>query len=101
MSLFGNKKLIPVKDLIGEATGTSSEIPGTGGQIYPRQEMVKALKGLLPFQNIGTHLSEIEAKAILRKLRHEEYVATQGDKKMQLGRLMRLLEEEWGLRGKY
>ena len=61
----------------------------------------KTLKGLLPYQKIGSYLSEIEAKTILRKLRHEEYIAKQADQKIKFGRLMRLLEEEWGLRGKY
>ena len=101
MSLFGSKKPVPVKELIGKAFKTPAEIPGTGGQIYPRQEMVKTLKGLLPYQKIGSYLSEIEAKTILRKLRHEEYIAKQADQKIKFGRLMRLLEEEWGLRGKY
>lgn len=101
MSLFGNKKPVPIKELIGKAFNEPTEIPGTGGKIYPRQELAKALRELLPFQKIGSYLSEIEAKTILRKLRHEEYVATQGDKKIKFGRLLRLLEEEWGLRGKY
>lgn len=101
MSLFGNKKSVPVKDLINKAFSRPTEIPGTGGQFYPRTEIVKTLKELLPFQKIGTHLSEIEAKTILRKLRHEEYVAKQGDKKIKSGRLLRLLEQEWGLKGKY
>lgn len=101
MSLFGNKKSVQVKQIIGQAFKESVEIPGTGGKIYPRQEMVKTLRGLLPYQNIGSYLSETEAKIILRKLRHEEYITTQGDKKISLGRLLRLLEEEWGLRGKY
>ncbi len=90
-----------MKELIGKAIRTPAEIPGTGGKIYPRQVMVKTLKELLPFQNIGSYLSEIEAKMILRKLRHEEYIAIQSDKKIKLGRLLRLLEEEWGLYGKY
>ncbi len=101
MSIFDKKQSVPVKDLIGKAMGTSAEIPGTGGKFYPRQEMVKTLKELLPYQSIGAYLTEIEAKTILRKLRHEEYIATQSDKKLKFGRLMRLLEEEWGLRGKY
>ena len=101
MSLFGNKKQIPVRELTGKALTSSSSIPGTGGQIYPRQEMVKSLKELLPFQGVGTHLSEVEAKYILRKLRHEEYVSGQAEKKLKYGRLLRLLESEWGLRGKY
>lgn len=101
MSLFSNKKPVPVKDLIGQAYKGPVEIPGTGGKIYTRQEMVKTLKELLPYQSIGSYLSEIEAKTILRKLRHEEYVATQGDQKIKFGRLMHLLEEEWGLKGKY
>ena len=101
MSLFDNKKSVPVKELISKALKGSTEIPGTGGKIYPRQEIVKTLKELLPFQKIGSHLSEIEAKTILRKLRHEEYVAVQGEKKIKAGRLLRLLENEWGLRGKY
>lgn len=101
MSLFGDKKPVPVKDLIGKVLNKPAEIPGTGGKFYSRQEIVKTLKELLPYQKVGTYLSEIEAKTILRKLRHEEYVAKQGDQKIKFGRLMRLLEEEWGLRGKY
>ncbi|MFH1423874.1 MAG: hypothetical protein ABIG29_02915 [Candidatus Nealsonbacteria bacterium] len=101
MSIFGNKKQIPVKDLIGKAFKGPTEIPGTGGKLYPRTEIVKTLKELLPYQKIGTYLSEIEAKTILRKLRHEEYIAAQSDKKIKAGRLLRLLENEWGLRGKY
>ena len=101
MSIFGNKKQVPVRELIGNAYKSPVEIPGTGGKIFPRMEMIRTLKELLPTQSIGTHLSEIEAKTILRKLRHEEYIATQGDKKIKAGRLLRLLEEEWGLRGKY
>ena len=101
MSLFGNKKQVPVRELIGQAFKAPVEIPGTGGKIYPRMEMIKTLKELLPFQSIGTNLSEIEAKMILRKLRHEEYITAQADKKIKLGRLLHLLEEEWGLRGKY
>jgi len=101
MSLFSSKKPVPVKELIGKAFKGPTEIPDTGGKIYPRQEMVKTLKELLPFQKIGSYLSEIEAKTILRKLRHEEYVAVQGEKKIKAGRLLRLLENEWGLRGKY
>ncbi len=101
MSLFGNKKSVPVKELIDRASQSSDEIPGTGGKIYPRMEMVKTLKELLPYQNIGSYLSEIEAKTILRKLRGEEYRAQKNDQKLKFGRLLRLLEEEWGLRGKY
>lgn len=98
MSLFNNKKSVPVKQIIGQALKTPAKIPGTGGKIYPRQELVKALKELLPYQNIGAYLNEIEAKTILRKLRHEEYVAVQGDKKLKFGRLLRLLEQDWGSR---
>jgi len=101
MSLFGSKKQVPVRELIGQAFKAPVEIPGTGGKIYPRMEMIKTLKELMPYQKIGTYLSEIEAKTILRKLRHEEYIAKQADQKIKFGRLMRLLEEEWGLRGKY
>jgi len=101
MSIFGGNKQIPVKNLISKAYGHSEEIPGTGGKIMPRAELVRALKELLPFQKIGSYLNEIEAKNILRKLRHEEYITQQGDKKIKISRLQRLLEEEWGLRGKY
>jgi len=100
MSLFG-KKPIQVKDLLNNALNKATEIPGTGGQFYPRQEIIKTLKELLPYQSVGNYLNEIEAKTILRKLRHEEYIATQGDKKIKFGRLLRLLEAEWGLKGKY
>ncbi len=101
MSLFGNKKPVTVGQIIGQALKTPAIIPGTGGQIYPRQELAKELKILLPYQKFGSYLTPDEAKTILRKLRHEEYIATQGDKKIKFSRLLRLLEEEWGLRGKY
>ncbi|MFH0987732.1 MAG: hypothetical protein V1841_02480 [Patescibacteria group bacterium] len=100
MSLFGNKKLVTVKQVIGQTLKTP-EIPGTGDQIYPRQELARELKALLPYQSIGSYLSEMEAKNILRKLRGEEYRAQKSDQKLKFSRLLRLLEEEWGLRGKY
>ncbi len=101
MSFFSNKKPVPVKQIIGQAFKGPNEIPDAGGKIYPRQELVKELKTLMPFQSFGSYLSEIEAKNILRKLRHEEYIAGQADKKLKFSRLLRLLEDDWGLKGKY
>jgi hypothetical protein len=101
MSIFGGNKQVPVRDLINKAYKGPQEIPGTGGKIMARMDLVRTIKEILPSQTVGAYLSEIEAKTILRKLRHEEYVATTGDQKIKTGRLLRLLEQEWGLRGKY
>ncbi|MFH1780714.1 MAG: hypothetical protein ABH841_01820 [Candidatus Nealsonbacteria bacterium] len=98
MSLFGDKKQVPIKQIIGQAP---AKIPGTFGQVYPRQELIKELKTLLPYQQFGSYLSVDEAKIILRKLRSEEYRAQKADQKLKLGRLLRILEEDWGLKGKY
>ena len=101
MSLFEKKKQVPIRELIGKAIRTPAEIPGTDDKIYPRQELVKALKELLPYQKFGSYLSPEEAKIILRKLRSEEYRSTKAEQKLKLSRLQRIIEEECGLKGKY
>ena len=101
MSLFDKKKQIPIRELTGNIARSSAVVPGAGGKIYPRQELVKALKELMPYQKYGSYLSQDEAKTILRKLRGEEYRAQKNDQKLKLGRFRRILESEWGLRGKY
>ncbi len=101
MGIFGpDKKIVKISEAIG-STKKGTVIPETGGTIYPRQDLIKELSALLPYQKFSTHLSVEEAKTILRKLRHEEYITNKADKKISIGRLKRLLEESWGLRGKY
>lgn len=101
MGIFGQgKKSVKISEVIG-ATKKGTIIPETGGMIYPRQDLIRELKTLLPYQKFSTQLSLEEAKLILRKLRHEEYAANNADKKISVGRLKRLLEESWGLKGQY
>lgn len=89
--LFEGGKQVPVKELFKQAKGPTV-IPGTGGQRIYKREHQELLKKYLQKQ-VGTYLKPEEAKTILRKMRHE-------DKGMP-SRERRLLEEEWGLKGKY
>lgn len=101
MPLFDKRKQIPTRELTGKAARKPAIIPGTGGKIYPRQELAKMLRELLPYQKIGSYLTPEEAKMVLRKLRNTEYKSPRADQKLKLSRLRRVLEQDWGLKGKY
>lgn len=97
--LFGGKDLVPRQEILREARmreqqGRSIVIPGTGGQRMPSKEYTKLLEKQLPsYEKTGSHVSELERKNVLRQMRRE-------DKGIPT-RERRVLEEQWGLKGKY
>lgn len=90
---FEKGKKIPVRDLIRGAKKPVA-IPGTGGQrMWPKQHQ-ELVRRYLPYKQVGTELSEMEAKTILRKMRKKEGGGMPS-------RERRVLEQDFGLKGKY
>lgn len=98
-SVFDGKDLVSRKDAVNEAWLRHQKhqqivIPGTGGKTITPQEYRKLLEKHLPsYKQTGSHISELERKNILRKMRRED--------KGIASRERRILEEQWGLKGKY
>ena len=89
MSLFSSKKPVPVKELIGKAFKGPTEIPDTGGKIYPRQEMVKTLKELLPFQKILFQTRHLKCiLELFRTVNYEMLKMTKNDRMKSGGNLL-------------
>lgn len=91
--LFAGGKPAPVKQLIQQAQKDPIMIPGTGGQLMPKKQFANLLKQRLSYDKVNTHLTEYEARNVLRQMRHED--------KGNPSRERRILEERWGLKGKY
>lgn len=90
--LFTGGRQPSVKEFIREAK-KDLVIPGTGGQIMPKTQLEKFLKQRLPYEKVKTNLDQYEAKNILRKMRVED--------RGNPSRERRILEEKFGLKGKY
>jgi hypothetical protein len=98
------KRQIVVKRLIEKARRTPVVIPGTGGRFLSRRGHAQMLQKYLPHKKISTHLSDAEARIVLRNIRREAY--RNPSKRIELNRQRRVLEEEFersGLkvRGRY
>lgn len=91
--LFEGGRQVSVKELF-QKVKPETTIPGWQ-KVY-KQEYKEVLKKYLPYKQVGTYLKPEEAKDILRKMRSEE-----NSKGLPPSRERRLLEEEWGLKGKY
>jgi hypothetical protein len=104
-TIFEEKKEWSKVELERRMRKASPYIPGTGGKFYIRQErkemLGKGLEKLFPYERFKSHISESEAKRVLRGLRRQEYRARTGAEKLKLNRERRWLEETWGLKGKY
>ena len=92
-SLFSGGRQVPIKQLIQQAKKSQVVIPGTGGQKWGKKQFESILKQKLPYTKVKTHLTEFEARNILRKMRRED--------KGNPSRERRTLEQNWGLKGKY
>lgn len=92
-------------ELINRMKKSSSSIPGTGGSTYSKDALKKMLgenlKTLMPSDKFQSKISETEAKKRLIELRHQEYIEQKDDRKKEISREKRWLEETWGLKGKY
>lgn len=92
---------MPIWQLIREAKKGPVVIPKSGEKLYARREWAKRLTELMPHEKFKTHLDVYEAKRVLRQLRQEEAKTYKSDLKLKLNRERRVLEEKWGLKGKY
>lgn len=104
-TIFEEKKEWSRIELERRLKKASPYIPGTGGKFYTpqeREEMLgKRLEKLFPYQRFNSHISESEAKKVLRELRAKEYQAKTSAEKLKISRQRRWLEETFGLKGKY
>lgn len=90
--LFEKEKNVPVKRLFWEAR-KPVVIPGTGGKLMSGRKHQELVKRSLPHKKIGSHLTPSEAKKVLRQLRKEDRGIPSRER--------RVIEKEWGLKGKY
>ena len=90
--LFESGRQVPVKELF-KGIKPETVIPGTGGQKIYKGAHKELFKKYLPYKQVGAYLKQEEVKTILRKMRHEDRGIPSRER--------RLLEEDWGLKGKY
>lgn len=94
---------VPTKKVILELK-KGLVIPGTGGQMYKKQQFDKLLKETFSYKKVKTQLKEQEVKNLLRSLRRDAF--KNPAKANELNRQRRTFEgkfEKMGLklRGKY
>jgi hypothetical protein len=103
-TIFEEKKEWSRIELERRMRKASSFIPGAG-KFYTRQErkemLGRGLEKIFPYARFKSHISEMEAKRVLRELRRQEFRARTGAEKLKISRERRWLEEIWGLKGKY
>ncbi|MCH8741783.1 hypothetical protein IH779_02685 [Patescibacteria group bacterium] len=76
-------------------------IPGTGGMRYSHHKMDKILDERFSWDIHKGFISRDGAIRSLKKLRREEFNAATGEKRRELKRERLVLEEGFGLKGKY
>jgi len=92
-TIFGGKKEIPMRDAAWKIKKDPGTIPGTGGQMFSRQEMSRLADKIS--KKYGSQLGQNERSKIFRDFRAEKGRAKGADK-LNIERQIRFLEKKIG-----
>ena len=98
MSLFEKKEQVNRLEFRERLRKASPVIPGSGGKIFKKKEIMDIEKDLLGRKSYGSHISKLEFKKALKNMEKERYHAKSAEEKISLDRRARFLKKLGGIK---